>query len=169
MAYCGKCGEQVKDGVKFCPSCGQVLDANTTSASNAQNEYRPTYQQPVRTQTNEADAQANKTMAILAYIIFFIPLITGAHNTSPFVKYHTNQGTVLFIASLAYGVVYWIITSILASILLNSGSWGLWSVLTTIFGLTWLVVVALCIIGIVNAASGQMKPLPVIGKFTVIR
>ena len=22
MAFCGKCGQQVNDGVKFCPACG---------------------------------------------------------------------------------------------------------------------------------------------------
>jgi len=118
--------------------------------------------------TADRDAQENKTMAILAYILFFIPLLTGAHKTSPFVRFHTNQGTVLFLASLAFGVVYWILMSLLTSLLLT-GAWGLWSVLSTILGLAWLLVLALCIIGIVNAAGGKMKPLPVIGGFTIIR
>lgn len=166
MAFCGNCGEQVKDGAKFCPSCGRIVGADSAQ----QGQQSASYQPPVmQASSSEKDAQENKTMAILAYIIFFIPLITGAHNTSPFVKYHTNQGTLLFIASLAFGVIYWILVSILTSILLNSGAWRLWSVLSTILALCWLAVLAFCIIGIINAAGGQMKPLPVIGKFTIIR
>lgn len=166
MAFCGNCGEQVKDGVKFCPACGKIADAAAAEQGRQPASYRPPVMQA---SSSEKDAQENKTMAILAYIIFFIPLITGAHNTSPFVKYHTNQGTVLFIAALAFGVVYWILISILTSILLHSGAWGLWNVLSTILGLCWLVVLAPCVIGIINAAGGQMKPLPVIGGFTIIR
>ncbi|MBR2370148.1 MAG: zinc-ribbon domain-containing protein [Paludibacteraceae bacterium] len=25
MAYCGKCGNQIDEGVKFCPACGAAL------------------------------------------------------------------------------------------------------------------------------------------------
>jgi uncharacterized membrane protein/predicted RNA-binding Zn-ribbon protein involved in translation (DUF1610 family) len=166
MAFCGNCGGQIKAGEKFCPSCGKAVDEGSAQQQNQSASYRPPVMQA---SSADRDAQENKTMAILAYILFFIPLLTGAHNTSPFVKYHTNQGTLLFIASLAFGVVYWILMSILTSILLNTGAWGLWNVLTTIRGLAWLLVLALCVIGIINAAGGQMKPLPIIGKFTVIR
>jgi len=157
MAFCRNCGANIGEE-RFCPSCGTAADGN------AQQTYRP----PVMDNTADRDAQENKTMAILAYILFFIPLLTGAHKTSPFVRFHTNQGTVLFLASLAFGVVYWILMSLLTSLLLT-GAWGLWSVLSTILGLAWLLVLALCIIGIVNAAGGKMKPLPVIGGFTIIR
>ena len=27
MAYCGKCGTKVDEGVKFCPSCGNPMEA----------------------------------------------------------------------------------------------------------------------------------------------
>ena len=26
MAFCGKCGQQVNEGVRFCPACGQGLE-----------------------------------------------------------------------------------------------------------------------------------------------
>jgi hypothetical protein len=32
-----------------------------------------------------------------------------------------------------------------------------------------LAVTALCVIGIINAVNGNMKPLPLIGKFTIIK
>ena len=115
------------------------------------------------------DAEQNKTMAILAYILFFIPLLAGAHKTSPFVKYHTNQGTVLFLAAVIFGIAVGILTAILSFVLLGIGAWGLWWGIHIIINLLWLAPLALCIIGIINAANKQKKPLPVIGKFTIIK
>jgi len=108
-------------------------------------------------------------MAILAYIIFFIPLIAGTHKTSPYVKFHTNQGTVLAISIAAFSIAYSILYAILSAVLLAAFAWGLWAIISTIFGLLWLLPLAMIILGIVNAASGKLKQLPVIGKFTIIK
>ena len=108
-------------------------------------------------------------MAVLSYIIFFIPLIVGAHKTSPYVKFHANQGTVLFIANLAFGIAYAIVFSILSAILLATLAFGLWAVISTILGLLWIVPAVLAILGIINAATGKCKELPIIGKFTIIK
>ena len=90
----------------------------------------------------------------------------GAHNTSQYVKYHANQGTILFLFYIAWAVVYAILTAILTAIL----GWRILLVFMTILGLLWLVPVALMIVGIVNAATGKVKPLPVIGTmFTIIK
>lgn len=167
MAFCGSCGTQVQDGIKFCPSCGKEVGA--APARQAQ----PQYSQAAR-QAPANDAEANKMMAILSYIIFFIPLLTGDHKKSPFVKFHANQGTVLFLFCLAWGIVNAILTAILGAILLNpstwyTGSWGVYGVITTILGLLWLIPTVFCILGIVNAATGKTKALPVIGKFKIIK
>jgi uncharacterized membrane protein len=102
-------------------------------------------------------------MAIIAYILFFVPLIAGTHKTSPFVKFHTNQGTVLFIAGIAYGVAASILQVIFAFIPVIG---GILSLLVSLCGLAWLV---LLILGIVNAANGEEKPLPVIGNIQIIK
>jgi uncharacterized membrane protein len=168
MAFCSSCGEQMKDGMKFCSSCGAQMDND----AQQHKQQRHAYQEPVTpgaaTKADIRDAQDNKTMSILAYILFFVPLMTGAHKTSAFAKYHTNQGTVLFIFSLALGVVYGILTSLLATILF-SGGWGLFSVVMTILGVFWLIPAGLCVVGIINASQGKMKPLPIIGGFTIIK
>ena len=118
------------------------------------------------------DAQDNKTMAILAYILFFIPLLTGAHKTSPFVKYHTNQGTVLCIATVAYSVVSAILRSIIrvpVRVLGVAAGYYTPVWLSTILMLLSIPFLVLCILGIINAVNGKTQPLPVIGGITIIK
>jgi len=88
----------------------------------------------------------NIGMAIVAYILFFIPLLTEAKN-DPFVKYHVKQGLALFIAAFIAMIV---------------------SRMPIIGWFSWLLnigVLVLFIIGILNAVSGKEKPLPLIGQF----
>jgi uncharacterized membrane protein len=97
-------------------------------------------------ETPKLENKKNTGMAIIAYILFFIPLLTDAKNDS-FVKYHVKQGLVLFIA--------WCVTGIVSQIhIINLFSW-----LLSIF------VFVLFIMGILNAANGKEKPLPLIGQF----
>jgi uncharacterized membrane protein len=178
MAFCGNCGTKFEDGAKFCPSCGTAASSAAAGTARTQatapgaqvaqpGAQTPRYTAPVvpgaPAQADIRDANDNKTMAILAYILFFIPLLTGAHKTSPFVKYHTNQGTVLFIAAVAYSIAYGILSSILLAI-----SWRLW-IIGSILGWVSLVFLVLCILGIINAINGRMRPLPVIGGITIIK
>jgi uncharacterized membrane protein len=102
----------------------------------------------------------NKGMAVVAYLLFFVPLITGAYRKSPFVKFHTNQGTALFIVSVAMCIVLTILELIVRSL------WILWALLWPVI---FIVILALLITGIINALGGRMKPLLVIGKFTIIK
>jgi uncharacterized membrane protein len=182
MAFCKNCGTQVQDEVRFCPTCGEEIESapaptvatSATQPPQAAAQPQQQSQQPYQQQPPANDADANKGMAILAYILFFIPLLTGAHKTSPFVKFHANQGTVLALFAVAWGIIYGILTAILTAILLNpatwySGGWGTFGIVTTILGILWLAPVILCIIGIINAASGKTKPLPVLGKITIIK
>ncbi|MBR4909860.1 MAG: DUF4234 domain-containing protein [Clostridia bacterium] len=60
MSFCTKCGAQVADGTKFCPSCGSPLAANGQGGAvppqqnYAQQGYNPAYGQP-----NPAYSQPN--------------------------------------------------------------------------------------------------------------
>jgi len=145
MAFCSNCGNKVDDGVKFCPSCGTSMSGVPAKAQAEAEEI----------QADPNDAEQNKGMAIIAYLLFFVPLLTGDHKKSPFVMYHTNQGTVLFI----FAVGGWIVSSILMIILIGA-------LLGFVVGIASLVFL---IIGIINVVNGRMKPLPLIGKFTIIK
>lgn len=91
----------------------------------------------------------NTGMAVVAYILFFVPLLTDAKN-DPFVKFHVKQGLVLFILAIAI--------NILAGVVPTLG----WTLISPLGGLVTLV---LFVIGIMHAINGEEKELPLIGKF----
>lgn len=100
-----------------------------------------------QTQNNQAQIKGknDKLMAILAYIIFFLPWILVKERTA-FLNFHINQGLILFIISLLGSIVLNIIPflALLAP---------LWSLATLLF----------MIIGILNVVHNRTKPLPLIG------
>lgn len=91
-----------------------------------------------------ADIEENKIFAILAYIgiLWLVGLL--AAKDSKFARFHVNQGIVLFIAALlsVIPIIGWI-----------------WSMVVFVFA----------IIGIVNAATGKAKELPLIGGIKIIK
>jgi len=91
------------------------------------------------------DVNNGKTMAILAYIIFFIPLLMEDMKSNNFVMFHTEQAIVLFIVNILAGILGTVTCGI-----------GL------ILYIPWIVFL---IIGIMNASKGECKPLPLIGQF----
>ena len=105
------------------------------------------------------DIQQNKVMAVLAYLswLVLVPII-GAKN-SPFARFHANQGLVLAIAE----IICWVVLGILVKLPLIGWIFGL------IEGIFSLVCLIFAIIGIVNAASGRAKELPIVGKFRVLK
>ena len=94
-----------------------------------------------------APKEKNTGMAMVAYIVFFIPLLTESKD-DPFVKFHIKQGLTLFVAWIAMGF---------ASMIPLIG-WTLAPFLS-------LAMLALMVIGIMNAGKGEKKPLPLIGKY----
>jgi uncharacterized membrane protein len=108
-------------------------------------------------------------MAILAYIgILWVVTLLAAPKTSRFARFHANQGLVLFLAEIAYGVVWGIVNAALLGALVWSAP-AVAAILTLLFSLVWLAAPVLAIVGIVNAAQGRFKPLPVIGGITILR
>ncbi len=102
------------------------------------------------------DAEKNKVMAIMAYIIWLVPYL--AAKDSKFAMYHAKQGLVLFLAGVALYIGYWLLWRILPW-----SMWGFISLISTVFSLG---ILALAIIGIINASQGEAKELPIIGKYS---
>lgn len=159
MAFCGKCGAQLNDGAKFCPSCGAP-----TGSEQAQQQ---TYQQPQQQAYApvQSDAQQNKVMGILAYLSWLVIVPWIAAKESPFARYHTNQGPVLAIVEIAW----WILSAILTAIATAAYSLGFLAVIGVISWILGIVFLVFSILGIVNAAKGEMKPLPIIGGIKILK
>lgn len=100
---------------------------------------------------DSADIEKNKTMAGLAYILFFLPLIVCAD--SPYGKFHANQGLLLLIVALVGSFVLTFIPII---------GW----IILPFFSLAVLI---LAILGLVNGLQGKAKRLPIFGKYTIIK
>ena len=97
------------------------------------------------------DIAANKVKAILAYfgILVLIPLFTAKE--SKFARFHTNQGLILLICCVVAFAL---------------------SRIPSLAAIAWLLYVAifiLAVIGIINAAKGKAKELPLIGKIPIIK
>lgn len=113
---------------------------------------------------DKQEAEEGKVLSIFAYIgiLFLVPLLAGGENQ--FVKFHANQGLVLFLASLAVTVAY-VLLSILFSFL---GFFGY--MLVSLAGTAGSIgILALMIIGIINVVQLEAKPLPIIGGITLIK
>ena len=111
---------------------------------------------------DQQDINQNKVMAILAYfgILFLVPLL--AAKDSKFAKFHANQGIILFICEIAACIVTFFLAFIFGLIKLG------W--LGSLLGyLLYLACGILAILGIINAANGKAKELPLIGKFNILK
>ncbi|MFA9380669.1 MAG: DUF4870 domain-containing protein [Acetanaerobacterium sp.] len=109
------------------------------------------------------DIEKNKTVAGLAYILFFLPFI--ACPESKFGRFHANQGLVLLITNVAGWIVLSVISTIITLIIPLLGLF-LFPVLGFVFGVLILVLV---IMGLVNGLGGKAAPLPVIGKIKILK
>ena len=97
------------------------------------------------------DIEKNKTMAGLAYFIFFLPLIAAPE--SKFGKFHANQGLILLILGVGGNLILGMIP-ILGWLLIVPFS---------------ILVLVLGIMGLINGFGGKAKRLPLIGKFDIIK
>jgi len=99
----------------------------------------------------QADIDNNKTMAGLAYIIFFLPLLVCPQ--SKYARFHANQALLLLIVAVVGNIILGIIPII---------GWLL-------IPLYALAIFILAIMGLINGFSGKAKRLPVFGKYDLLK
>lgn len=159
MKFCGNCGNKVEDNAKFCNSCGEVMDAENKAGDTV----------TVQTTDEKKDAEDNKVMGILAYILFFIPLLAGPKD-SKFVKYHTNQGLILFIVFIAWVIIERILSALFTALFFRIPFlWSIIGLILWVLSLANFVFLAFAVIGIINVVNGAKKPLPIIGNFQILK
>lgn len=104
------------------------------------------------------DVDRNKGMAILAYfgLLVLIPLFCA--KDSRFARFHTNQGLILAIIEVLLSAIFvplrWI----------PFVGW-IFRIIYAVLGIPLLI---LAILGIINAANGRAKELPIIGGIRLL-
>ena len=81
MAFCKNCGNQVNDGTKFCPKCGQAIER--ASRQQVYQQHGQAYQQPAyayqqsgqgfQQQQRPIQPSSNMVLAILTTIFCCLP------------------------------------------------------------------------------------------------
>ena len=168
MAFCSKCGTQLNEGQKFCPSCGAPADEKSSETPATKQSAQADFSQKIANLNNTADTtsdydvqdiQNNKVMAILAYLSWLVLIPLFAAKESKFARFHCNQGIVLAVAE----IIAVIVLSILDGLPLIG--W-IFSIAGSLLGLVCLL---FAVLGIINAANGKAKELPIIGKFKILK
>ena len=170
MKYCSSCGNECSDADAFCNICGAKFGFGGAQSEKSSGSRETGPEEKTKGQTfkdrvadaftnpvdrtaefTEADISSNRIYAVLAYIgpLFFVGLLAAPD--SKFARFHSNQGLVLLIAEFAVSLLY----------IIPFAGWLAGSVLEVLLGV-------LAVIGIISAAQGKAKELPVTGKYKII-
>ncbi len=129
MPFCNNCGQEVKDGAKFCSGCGASLTGETPSSNTHQNNISGTpcpqcgsivpFGNAACTNCGSLlNPDKHTTAIVLGYICsIFIPLfgiIFGIYLlTRPNKDVH-KHGIIMIILSVVMVVIWWLIFSYMA-------------------------------------------------------
>ncbi|WP_344675409.1 DUF4870 domain-containing protein [Sphingobacterium kyonggiense] len=96
----------------------------------------------------------SKLQSILSYlgILWLVAYFMGKDQRDDFSRFHLKQGLGLIIFSFIFSIALGIIAAIVPAI-------GIFVNIASI------LILVLLVIGIMNAANGKMKPLPIIGDY----
>lgn len=95
----------------------------------------------------------NKTLSIVSYITiigWIVAYLKGKDNADSMLKYHLRQALGLALVNIIFSLALNIVAMVIPALSFIG-----------VFGFVFLI---LWIIGIINAANGAQKPLPIIGK-----
>ncbi len=145
---CPNCQKEFETAPNFCNACGAKIEQPIQQLQVQYQEPQPTQQAPAA----NADSN-NKVLAALMYcfpILFFVGMLQNPKDG--FLLFHANQNLLRLILGVA--------SSFIAIIPI----------------LGWIAVAAIgifnCVcffIGLIAVFNGQMKPLPILGKYTLIQ
>ncbi len=167
MPKCKKCGAHMAQDELFCPSCktkrAEKTHENineTLKNFNKTSDYTRAY--------SSGDINENKIFAVLCYIPFvcLYPVFAVARK-SAYVKFHANQGLVLFLSQIIIAALLWLAEFALGLIPFVG------AILAFPFSvLSWaieLLMFAAIVYGIYLAALGKAREMPIIGKIKILK
>jgi len=145
---CRFCEQPLLPTQNRCPRCGRFADV-----PQGDHTFR----------FSKKDRDNRHLMAALSYlnILVLIPILFARR--SQYVRYHANQGLVLFLFWSAYTLATRLFVLFLD--LLFGGIYAaIPATLSSIFSFVSIIFFILAILGISNAVKGRAKDLPVIGR-----
>jgi uncharacterized Tic20 family protein len=192
---CPKCGATIEDGATSCPYCGEVFNAPQAAPQGDPNPIQGERPQPRVEYTGndhtaeftEADRANNHVLGLVCYmgLYLLIPVLTVKN--SKFIKFHANQGIGILLGYIAIQVINFVISlifNVLAAVVGGGGvisgsdtaaavGIGIFGILGLLWGLLYsalfLFLFVLQIIGMVTAAQGKAKSLPLVKRCRFIK
>ena len=180
--FCSKCGVPVEEGAVKCRLCGapigkqEEISSEHTCAQQEDELQNDGYaqqenedadggyvQQVNEPQNNENDqpsvksavANSDRIFAVMSYVSFFVIVPILLRPNSRFVRFHVNQGLVLFLID--------------SFMMIISGMFGGMEIVVSILRVIECLCYALMFFGILTALQGREKALPIIGKIRLLR
>ena len=149
---CRFCEQPLLPTQNRCPRCGRTADI-----PHGDHTFR----------FSRRDRENRHVMAALSYlnILVFLPIFFVRR--SPYVRFHANQGLVLFIISTAYTLATRLFVLFL-DLLFGGVYAAIPATLSSVFSFGSIFFFILIIIGISNAVKGRAKELPLIGRIRFI-
>src|SRR5581483_12431378 len=137
MAFCGKCGTTMADGVAFCPKCGAPAGPVVMGTPTAAPVSGPVV-------TPGTSGLAENVAGLLCYVLGWLTgIIFLLIDKRPFVRFHAAQSIVVFGALT-------ILRIILTFFLIGGsgfGLWWLWSLIslcvTLAFFVAWILLMVM--------------------------
>lgn len=184
--FCPNCGTKVEDAIRFCPNCGAEIAAERPAEPEPVFEAEPIPESPKKklpqftfemtgNQTEEFTEEHvayGKSAGVMCYLGLPVLAPLFLDKVNPFVRFHVNQGVVLFALEIIVSLVFGILSGLLTLLLSMTGS-GFFGVLLGIIGVLEgifsLLLLVLVILGIVAACKGEAKPLPLLGKIRIVK
>ena len=144
-------GNEIREGINEAADTAAAAFASAKEKAQSKVEEIKKEIDDYSDEMDPDDVNKNKFMAVLAYfgVLVLIPII--AARDSKYAKFHANQGLVLFLLE--------IVCSALIKL----------KVLGWLFSICSLVLFVFAIIGIIYAAQGKAKELPVIGNWKILK
>src|SRR5271170_3300742 len=150
MAFCGKCGSSVAEGVAFCPQCGAPVGATAVPPPPpASPGWTPAAAAPVTSSLQENVA------GMLCYILGWVTgIVFLLIDKRPFVRFHAAQSIVVF------GFLS-LVRVVLAIGFTGGPGYGFFSLWALISMLVSIVTLVAWIVLMIMAYQGKLFEVPI--------
>ena len=146
MAFCGKCGSSVNEGLSFCPNCGAAV---VSTAAGTTHSYGS-----LHSPTAAANGLQENLAGLLCYALGWLTgILFLLIDKRPFVRFHAAQSIVVF------GSLF-ILRLVLIFAFMGGGYYGFWAFHALISMLLSLITLAAWIVLMVMAYQGKEFEVP---------